>query len=207
MTDHARGIDVSQWQTEAFPFHRAAEAGYSFAYLRASVRTKPDPCYHFNRARAIYAGLLTGSYHYLYPTPWPKSQALAFFEIARAQDTQLDQLPPALDVEENELAESHILDFVGTWLAITNAPLAIYTSRRKWRQIVGAFAEWPASHPLWVADWRGNDEPAIPCPWQHWTFWQWTSKGSIPGYPGPVDLNCYNGTARQLKKKYPKLWT
>ena len=27
-----------------------------------------------------------------------------------------------------------------------------------------------------------------------WTFWQYTSDGSVPGITGRVDLNRYNGT-------------
>ena len=50
---------------------------------------------------------------------------------------------------------------------------------------------------LWIAHWTTSAEPSVPAGgWggNGWTFWQYTSDGSVPGIGGRVDLNRYNGT-------------
>ena len=50
---------------------------------------------------------------------------------------------------------------------------------------------------LWVAHWTTATAPTVPGgAWggDGWTFWQYTSDGSVPGISGRVDLNRYNGT-------------
>jgi lysozyme len=51
---------------------------------------------------------------------------------------------------------------------------------------------------LWVAHWTTGASPIMPANnWggKGWTFWQYTSDGSVPGITGRVDLNRYNGTS------------
>ena len=46
---------------------------------------------------------------------------------------------------------------------------------------------------LWVAHWN-TTSPSVPgSNWggKSWTFWQYTSDGSVPGISGRVDLNRY----------------
>ncbi|TMC62946.1 MAG: hypothetical protein E6J17_05685, partial [Chloroflexi bacterium] len=50
---------------------------------------------------------------------------------------------------------------------------------------------------LWIAHWTTSAEPSVPGGgWggNGWTFWQYTSDGSVPGIAGRVDLNRYKGT-------------
>jgi hypothetical protein len=42
---------------------------------------------------------------------------------------------------------------------------------------------------LWVADY-GVSAPAVPKPWSHWTFWQYTDS--------PLDEDRFNGTEADL---------
>jgi GH25 family lysozyme M1 (1,4-beta-N-acetylmuramidase) len=56
---------------------------------------------------------------------------------------------------------------------------------------------WFAEHgyPLWIAHW-GTDTPSIPAEeWagENWTFWQWTSCGSVKGINGNVDMDLFRG--------------
>lgn len=57
-----------------------------------------------------------------------------------------------------------------------------------------------ANYPLWIADYRGNAQPEVPGGWSHWTFWQYTDRGTIPGIPGPTDINHYNGSHADLDR-------
>jgi GH25 family lysozyme M1 (1,4-beta-N-acetylmuramidase) len=50
---------------------------------------------------------------------------------------------------------------------------------------------------LWIAHWTTAGQPTLPAAgWgaAGWTFWQYTSSGTVPGMAGSVDLDRYNGT-------------
>jgi len=51
-------------------------------------------------------------------------------------------------------------------------------------------------HKLWIAHW-GVRRPTVPAGnWggRGWTFWQWTSDGSVSGIQGRVDKDRFNGS-------------
>jgi lysozyme len=54
-------------------------------------------------------------------------------------------------------------------------------------------------YPLWIAQYTSAKQPAKMAPWPTWTFWQYTSKGSIPGLKGNFDINRFNGDLTALK--------
>jgi GH25 family lysozyme M1 (1,4-beta-N-acetylmuramidase) len=50
---------------------------------------------------------------------------------------------------------------------------------------------------LWIAHWTTADAPTVPAnDWggYGWTFWQYTSSGSVPGIDGRVDLDRFRYT-------------
>ena len=50
---------------------------------------------------------------------------------------------------------------------------------------------------LWIAHWTTASAPTVPADaWggNGWSFWQYTSSGSVPGITGRVDLDRFNGT-------------
>jgi hypothetical protein len=73
----------------------------------------------------------------------------------------------------------------------------IYTSPSFWKNHMGdsqALAD-AGYKTLWVAHW-GVSAPAVPARnWggRGWTFWQYTSDGTVPGIAGRVDLDKFNG--------------
>ena len=75
----------------------------------------------------------------------------------------------------------------------------IYCSPNFWRTNMGD-TTWFSDNGydvLWVAHWTTATTPIVPGgAWggDGWTFWQYTSDGSVPGISGRVDLNRYNGT-------------
>jgi lysozyme len=47
---------------------------------------------------------------------------------------------------------------------------------------------------LWIAHWTSGSAPTVPADnWggNGWTFWQYTSSGTVPGISGNVDLDRY----------------
>ena len=75
----------------------------------------------------------------------------------------------------------------------------IYCSPSFWKTYMGDTG-WFASNGytiLWVAHWTTASAPSVPAAnWggKSWTFWQYTSDGTVPGISGRVDLDRYNGT-------------
>jgi GH25 family lysozyme M1 (1,4-beta-N-acetylmuramidase) len=64
-----------------------------------------------------------------------------------------------------------------------------------------ANTEWFARNGytvLWIAHWTSASQPLVPAGnWagSGWTFWQYSSTGTVPGIRGRVDLNRLNGSA------------
>jgi GH25 family lysozyme M1 (1,4-beta-N-acetylmuramidase) len=54
-----------------------------------------------------------------------------------------------------------------------------------------------AKCPLWIAHFDVA-EPTVPAPWGDWTFWQYTSNGTIGGTTGNVDRDRYAGNQTDL---------
>jgi hypothetical protein len=73
----------------------------------------------------------------------------------------------------------------------------IYTSPNFWANYVGG-STWFATNGyrlLWLAHWTIGS-PTVPAgDWAGfgWTFWQYTSNGSVPGIVGRVDLDRFSG--------------
>jgi lysozyme len=161
-----------------------------------------DARYVENRRRARKAGLLTGSYHYLYPEPAPEEQVIAFYEALAAGQGFGDELPPVVDVEQVGLWGVRVRGLLEAFAELWDRTVMIYTSRSKWHALVGRDRGWALAHPLWVADWGEVAVPRLPTPWKAWAFWQTTSKGQVPGYVGNVDLDLFNGTKAELRERY-----
>ncbi len=53
----------------------------------------------------------------------------------------------------------------------------------------------------WYHDYQDTSFcPTTPDPWTKWTFWQWTSSGTVSGISGNVDRNIFDGTLDDLRK-------
>lgn len=51
------------------------------------------------------------------------------------------------------------------------------------------------SYPLWIASY-GKSDPALPAGWSKYTFWQHTSKGTVPGITGSTTDEDYLALSR-----------
>ncbi|HNS51295.1 MAG TPA: glycoside hydrolase family 25 protein [Anaerolineae bacterium] len=179
------GCDVSWWQGTQVDWAVVARSGISFVILRASRGNGPDAIYLRN-CRDMDASLRCGAYHYVTAKDHPAEQV----QVCVRQIRQFP-LPMWADLEDNGLTDQACRAFVDGLEQALGARVGIYTSRHKATQIqLGA---WAANHPLWVADWRGKEEPLIPVPWEEagktYAYWQFTVADSWPGFPGRLDLN------------------
>lgn len=198
------GIDVSHWQG-TIDWNQVAASGKRFAFMKASEGTTlVDDTYAGNRAQAKALGLYVGAYHFARPgRNVGDAIAEADYFLAMSQLVAGDLLP-VLDLEVTggltpvELQE-WVKSYLGRIYERTGARGVIYTSPTFWRNNM-ADTNWFAINgyrTLWIAHWISGPAPTVPGGnWggTGWTFWQYTSSGSVPGITGRVDLNRYNGT-------------
>lgn len=193
-----RYIDVSRYQG-AIDWAQVAAAGYKGAMLK-TVSTNHklskradglyiDPTFEDNYRNAKAAGLDVGVYYYTYAT----SEAMADAELALVRQAVYGKeltMPLAVDVEENKLKPMSTLDLTNlTAYALEQvekmgfyAQLYTYTHYSNMELDMGRLANrWD----VWLADYTGK----TPNVTFNYNAHQHTSKGSVPGISGNVDLN------------------
>jgi GH25 family lysozyme M1 (1,4-beta-N-acetylmuramidase) len=111
------------------------------------------------------------------------------------------ELIPVLDLEQTGgLDPAPLRAWVKAFLQRvydrTGVRAAIYTSPSFWVNKM-ANTGWFAANGyqvLWIAHWTDATSPTLPASnWGGlgWTFWQYTSSGTVPGIEGRVDLDRY----------------
>lgn len=195
-----RYIDVSRYQSKITldGWRKVKAAGYKGAMLktvstnrRLSKRADGlyiDPTFETNYRNARAAGLDVGVYYYTYAT----SEAMADAELALVREAVRGKaltMPVCVDVEENKLKPMSTLDLTNlTAYALEQvermgfyAQLYTYTGYKYELDMARLSSRWD----VWLADYTGETP--------HVTFnynaHQHTSKGSVPGITGNVDLN------------------
>ena len=196
------GIDVSMWQGDV-DWAAVATTSTRFAIMRATRgHDYVDPRYAEYLAEASANGIVVGAYHRAKVSMAEgdaRAEANHFVDVA-----QIDagDVLPVLDIEEHGgLTVSQLTQWVRTWLARvftrTGVRAMIYASPHFWRTYLGD-TTWFADngYPLWIAHW-GVASPIVPgASWggHGWTFWQWTSTGSVSGISTNVDRDRFNGS-------------
>lgn len=197
-----RYIDVSRYQGSITPegWKKVKAAGYQGVMLktvstnrRLSKRADGlyiDPTFEANYRHAKAAGLAVGVYYYTYAT----SEEMADAELSLLADAlrgKTLEMPVAVDVEDNKfrtLGKQALTDLTAYALKKVEdmgfyAQLYTYTSFAKTRLYMGGAALNP--YDVWLADYTGKT-PAVTFAYN---THQHTSKGSVPGISGNVDLN------------------
>jgi uncharacterized protein (TIGR03382 family) len=194
-----KGIDVSYYQG-TIDWKAVAGDGVEYAFIRVSDGTTTiDPKFETYWAASRANGILHGAYQFFRPNQDPIAQANILLD--KIGTPAPDDLPPVIDVEATgSLAPAEVAAKVKQWVdhvtaALGRAPI-IYTGFYFWRDMVGA-PDMTGS-PLWHAQYTTAACPNIAPPWQKWSFWQYTSTGSVAGISGNVDTDRFNGTKQQL---------
>lgn len=194
-----RYIDVSRYQG-LIDWAQVAAAGYKGAMLKTVSTNRNlskradglyiDPTFETNYRNARAAGLDVGVYYYTYAT----SEAMADAELALLRQAVYGKeltLPVAVDVEDNKLGnldKQSLTDLTAYALHEVEqmgfyAQLYTYTSFAKAHLYVDGAALQP--YDVWLADYTGK----TPNVTFNYNAHQHTSKGSVPGISGNVDLN------------------
>ncbi len=194
------GIDTSRWQGSV-DWATARANGVNFAFLKATEGGDiVDPAFLENWRAAGRAGVARGAYHFWYHCRPAAEQARWFIRhVPRTPGA----LPPVLDMEWTpfsptctirpapEVIRSEARIFLDALEAhygqrpiIYSAP-DFYEVNEMWK--IGPYEFWlrsVAGHPRDV--FAGS----------HWTFWQYTGTGRVPGVGGKADINVFAGSAQ-----------
>lgn len=192
-----RYIDVSRYQG-TIDWAKVKAAGYKGAMLKTVSTNRKlskradglyiDPTFETNYRNARDAGLDVGVYYYTYAT----SEAMADAELALVRQAVYGKeltMPVAVDVEENKLKQLSTLDLSNlTAYALEQvermgfyAQLYTYTGYKYELDMARLSSRWD----VWLADYTGK----TPNVTFNYNAHQHTSKGSVPGISGNVDLN------------------
>jgi lysozyme len=192
------GIDVSRWQGNIdWPAARAH--GVSFAWLKATEGGDVlDPAFHSNWAGAARAAIPRGAYHFYYFCRPAAEQARWFI---RHVPRSAGALPPVLDMEWNHKSRTcphrpdaaHIRREAALFLAalqqhygqrpLLYTTVDFYHDNQLWRL--------PGTE-FWLRSTAAH--PSDSFPGRHWTFWQYSGTGLVPGISGKTDLNAFAGS-------------
>jgi GH25 family lysozyme M1 (1,4-beta-N-acetylmuramidase) len=198
------GIDVSHWQG-AIDWPTVRAAGKRFAFIKASEATDfVDVNYTTYRAQAKAAGLYVGAYHFARPDSTPGDAVAEADHFLTTAQVVSGELLPVLDLEvAGGLSQTQLQNWVRGYLGRiyerTGLRGVIYMSPAFWKTYAGDTIWFAANgyKVIWIAHWTTGSEPTVAAAdWggQGWTFWQYTSNGTVPGISGRVNLDHYEGT-------------
>nr|MDE7476405.1 hypothetical protein [Lachnospiraceae bacterium] len=178
-----RGIDVAKYQG-TINWAAVAQSGVTFAFIKVgSTKSGIDPYFYYNMLAAQQAGIKTGVYIYSYATNVEQAAVEAQFVLNAIQNVQVS-FPVVWDVEDNvhkTLSPEMLSLMANTFCAMIEAegyyPM-VYSSRNWYLDRIG-----PVFYDKWVAQW------AAACDIPGAAVWQYTSKGSVPGVNGNVDMD------------------
>ncbi|MEP4197284.1 MAG: GH25 family lysozyme [Aliishimia sp.] len=192
-----KGTDVARFQSYV-DWPRARQVGIQFAFIKATEGGDLlDPMFKTHWQGAARAGVKRGAYHFYYFCTAPEVQARWFIRnVPRTRGA----LPPVLDMEWNPFSPTckrrpdgaTVRAEMKTWLDIVERHYGqrpiIYTTPRFYEEnSLGRLRE-----EFWLSTTAKTPREAYPG--QRWRFWQYTATGRLPGTPGDIDLNVFNGS-------------
>lgn len=209
-----QGIDVSHWQGDIdwnkvnkngkkkFAFVKATE-GINFIDLKSKKNMK----------NCKAAGMACGVYHFARPVKNTAKAEANYFISKNKNYLKKGYLRPALDVEDfvskgyaeypcKKLGKKKLSKWVKEWMDTvkkgTGVEPILYINSNYARN---CFDSSVTNRDLWIAYWASKPSPNTGI-WKGWDFWQYSSKGSVPGIKGNVDLDRFNGDMSGLKKNF-----
>ena len=182
----SRGIDVSRYQNK-INWSAVAQDDVSFAIIRVgSVKYGVDARYHENMRAANAHGIQTGIYLYSYASTPEEAKAEAEFVLANIGDYQVN-FPIAYDIEDSVqkgLSPQQKAELINAFCSTIEAhgyhPI-VYSSKSWFIERIDT--SLIANYDKWVAQYYTE------CEYPNPSIWQASSKGSISGIEGNVDID------------------
>ena len=206
------GIDVSHWQG-TINWGQVRAAGKEFAFVKASEGTGyVDNRFTGNMQSARSAGVLAGAYHFARPDLGNSGAAEARHFVATARSYMTTGwLRPVLDLEVGanlgrDALSNWVNAFMGEVRASAGVVPLIYLNSNYAANYVNTSV---AQYDVWIANWGANDgqydpnrRPGTGVWGGAWDFWQYTSRGSVQGIAGNVDLDVFGGDRAALERDF-----
>jgi GH25 family lysozyme M1 (1,4-beta-N-acetylmuramidase) len=195
-------------------------AEYQFAAIKATEGNYyTNPYYASDAAAAVAAGMYVAPYHFANPATangTPTAQAQYAAETAGTVQNAPDYtvggqyLPLMVDLEYNPysatdglnecygLSTAQMVSWISAFMTeattLTGAAPIIYTPTAWWNTCTGDSTAFGADL-LWIPAYGVSTPGTLPAGWSNWTFWQYTSSGSVNGISGSVDLDYMSANA------------
>lgn len=185
-----KGIDLSK-HNGVVNMEEVKKAGYEFVILRAGYgksAKQMDPYFEINYRQAKRVGLHVGAYWYSYADSAmaAREEAKACLEVIKGK---CFDLPIYYDVEEKKIVsrdpsdiEAIITEFCD-YLERYYYFVGLYMSKSYLEHKVPM--RTLVKYSIWVAQWNDKLTYTLTRP----GMWQYSSKGSVPGIQGNVDLD------------------
>jgi len=197
-----KAIDVSYWQRET---NWNQVSGIDLVIPRTGYGLEKDSYYDYHTQGALKLGLPVGAYHYALKNTVEGAREEARFVMDRIKAYPITW-PVYYDLEEAELMNDTLTDRAVAFCEVIEAAgykAGIYGSLSWLRKMdysrISKYSIWCAQYDY---DYCSYEHPI--------DMWQYSSKGSIPGIPGNVDLNeCYKdyrsgtATSRPVEQSSP----
>jgi GH25 family lysozyme M1 (1,4-beta-N-acetylmuramidase) len=200
-----RGLDVSAFQHTGLPINweLLAKQGIRFVAVKVSEGTYyVNPYFRSDARAAAAAGLAMLPYVFANPSRAGGAATANFAVVTMGRER--GRLPLVVDLENDpykKAAECYglrvpatiawIARFIARVKALTGKYPVIYTTATWWQQCTESTGHFRRDQ-LWLAAFDGTP-PAVPSPWRHWTFWQYSNDGFLRGV-GQVNLDYYRPT-------------
>jgi GH25 family lysozyme M1 (1,4-beta-N-acetylmuramidase) len=199
------GIDISAYQGN---INWGSVAPHiDFVYAKASEGTYyTNPNFYNQYVGPYKSGLIRGAYHFAIPNNSSgQSQAKYFIHHGGGWSADGRTLPGALDIEYNPYGsecygftasqmKAWISDFVTEYAYLEHVYPVIYSTTDWWSTCTGNATRFHSTDPLWIANYGASGGGPLPGNWGFYTFWQYSSSGSMPG-----DQDVFNGDHNRLK--------
>lgn len=193
------GIDVSRWQGQV-DWATARANGVNFAFLKATEGgDAADPAFADNWRAALRASVPVGAYHFWYHCRPAAEQARWFI---RHVPRSAGALPPVLDMEWTPFSPTCTNrpspDIIRSEARIFLDLLERHYGQRPLVYSTPDFFEtnelWKlGGYEFWLRSVAGHPQDTYGG--RHWTFWQYSGTGLVPGVQGKSDLNVFAGSA------------
>jgi GH25 family lysozyme M1 (1,4-beta-N-acetylmuramidase) len=207
-----RGIDVASYQHQngaAISWASVARAGYKFAAIKTTEGNYyVNPYAISDIVSAMSSGLYATVYHFAIPNITTGAVQAQFALKYSKYRSGGRALPLMLDIEYDPYVSTDhtnecyglsaaamrtwISSFVSTAHSATGQYPIIYTTANWWDTCTGSSTAFRAD-PMWVAAY-GVSSPPMPAGWPAYTFWQYSSAGTVSGVStaGGTDLSYFN---------------
>jgi GH25 family lysozyme M1 (1,4-beta-N-acetylmuramidase) len=184
-------------------------AGYKYVAIKGTEGDYyVNPWETTDLAQAKAAGLDVTAYHFGVPNVSSGTEQAEFAVEYSGYVTGARTMPLMLDIEYDPYVATDgtnecyglttgamttwIRAFVTEARTLTGQYPIIYTTANWWNTCTGGATGF-GPDPMWVAAY-GFSSPPMPAGWAAWTFWQYSSGGTVPGIhtPGATDLDSFS---------------